>query len=302
MRGANLALLVALGALWGVAFLFITTGLPSFSPILFAAYRFDIAGLCVLAVALWRRSPLWPTTRAQWAAILIAAVLNVGMYHALLFWGQRETTPAIAAVIVGLNPLLTTLASRAFLSDERVGPAGVLGLFLGLAGVVILATFKGGNLLDARGVGELAAVGAIASWALGSTLARKTRHAMDVFAFTAWQMLVGALFLHVGAVVFEGGGWAVWDGAGIVSLLYLAVISSSVGFVLYFTLLERLGPIRASLVSHVAPVFASLATFVAVAWGYLEAEPFEWRALAAFLLIAAGFMLVARPAPQAKQA
>lgn len=295
LSGGNLALLLLLGALWGVAFLFITLGLDAFSPMLFAALRFDIAGVAILGVAAWRRADLRPRTRAQWTAIVVAAALNVCAYHALLFWGQGYTTPAIAAVIVGLNPVLTTVFSRALLSDERVGPAGVMGLALGLGGIVILATFKEGDLLDARGVGELAAVAAVASWSVGSILVRRTKHAMDVFAFTAWQMLVGAVFLHVAAFALEGTGRAVWTAEGTLSLLYLAIVSSAVGFIIYFTLLERVGPIRSNLVSHIAPVFAALASFVAVEYGYLDGQAFEPRAIFAFLLIAAGFALVARP-------
>lgn len=289
LSGKNLLLLLFLGAVWGTAFMFITLGLPSFSPVLFAALRFDLAGLVVLAIALWRKADLRPRTRAQWTAIGIAAVLNVGMYHALLFWGQRFTSPAIAAVIVGLNPLITTVASTAFLSDERVGWHGLVGLALGFGGIVLLASLKPGSLLDAQGIAELMVVGAIASWSLGSVLVRRTRHGMDVFAFTAWQMLVGAALLHAAAPIADRPMFAIWNADGIVSLLYLALASSSLGFIVYFTLLERVGPIRTNLVSHVAPVFAAVASFLVLG------APFEPRAILAFACIAGGFMLVARP-------
>lgn len=291
LAGSNLLLLLFLGALWGTAFMFITMGLPHFSPLLFAALRFDIAGALVLLVAFARKSPLWPRTRAQWTAISIAAVLNVGTYHALLFWGQNFTTPAIAAVIVGLNPILTTVLSRMLLSDERVGWHGAVGLGLGMAGILILATFKQGNLLDLQGVAELAIVGAVAAWGLGSILVRRTKHGMDTFSFTAWQMLAGAALLHVSAFALEGGGRAAWNAPSLASLLYLAVVSSALGFVIYFTLLERIGPIRSNLVSHVAPIFAAATSFLFLG------VPFEARAVLAFLFIAGGFGLVARPAP-----
>jgi drug/metabolite transporter (DMT)-like permease len=203
LRGRNLGLLLFLGAIWGTAFMFISLGLPSFSPVLFAAFRFDIAGLVLLLIALWRKAPMKPATRAQWTAILVAAVLNVTLYHALLFWGQRFTTPAVAAVIVGLNPILTTVMSTWLLSDERVGWHGLVGLGLGLTGIVLLASLKEGSLLDARGIGELMCLVAVAAWGLGGILVRRTRHGMDTFAFTTWQMLVGAAILHVGALLFD---------------------------------------------------------------------------------------------------
>ncbi|MFA5860087.1 MAG: DMT family transporter [Candidatus Thermoplasmatota archaeon] len=293
LAGTNLALLVFLGAIWGTAFPFITIGLRSMTPVLFAALRFDIAGLAILSIALFRRADMWPRERKQWAAILIAAVLNVGCYHAFLFWGQQFTSEVIASVIVGLNPILTTVISRWLLTDERVGWGGVVGLGLGFLGIIALAVFKGGDsLFDARGLGELAVVAAILSWATGSILVRKTKHGMDVFAFTAWQMLVGAVLLHGSALTLEHGGHVAWTAAGIVALLYLALVSSALGFIVYFTIMERVGPIRANLVSHIAPIFAAIVGTLVLH------EGIEPRALLAFALIVSGFGLVARPAPQ----
>src|SRR6266850_4363261 len=119
---ANLALLVALSVIWGTAFLFITLGLRDFSPLLYAALRFDIAGpvLLVVAFAVTRKDVI-PRGRAQWSAVLTASVLNILGYHALTYWGQLHTYEAIAAVIVGLNPVFATVFSRALLKDERIG-------------------------------------------------------------------------------------------------------------------------------------------------------------------------------------
>jgi drug/metabolite transporter (DMT)-like permease len=299
LAGTNLLLLVFLGAIWGTAFMFITMGLGTgaaprpfyHAPVLFAAFRFDIAGLAVLGIALWRRADLRPKGTKQWVAIGIASVLNVGAYHAFLFWGQRFTSEAVASVLVGLNPLITTLLSRWLLSDERVGWGGLVGLALAFAGVASLALLKGGSLLDAQGVGELAVIGAVASWSLGSILVRRQKHGMDVFAFTAWQMLVGAVLLHLSSLGLEGTPRIAWDGEALLALLYLALVSSAFGFVVYFTVMERVGPIRSNLVSNIAPIFAALAGFVVLH------DRVELRAFVAFALIVSGFFLVARPAP-----
>ncbi|MGQ0536840.1 MAG: DMT family transporter [Methanobacteriota archaeon] len=284
----DLGLLSGLGVLWGSAFLFITVGLEHFSPILLAALRFDLVALAMFVVALVRRAPLVPHAKQEWIAILIAAVLNVTAYHALLFWGQQYTTAGIAAIIVGLNPTVTTVFSRVLLRDDRVGWGGVLGLALGLSGIVVLAAGKPGPLFDARGVGELAVVGAILSWSLGSVLVKRSGHRMHVATFIAWHSAAGAVLLHAAAFAFEGGGHGDTSREGLTALLYLALASSGLGFVVYFTLLSRVGPIRTNLVSHVAAVVA------AVAGAIFLGDPIEVRAFAAFALIAGGFALVAR--------
>ncbi|HWG91345.1 MAG TPA: EamA family transporter [Candidatus Thermoplasmatota archaeon] len=300
LRPRDLSLLLLLGAIWGTAFVFITVGLQSFSPILLAALRFDIVALVLFGIAAARRKgPLLPQNARQWTAIAIAGVFNIAAYHAFLFWGQLSTSAAIAAVIVGLNPVLTTVASRWFLEDERVGTAGLVGLALGFGGVVLLASMKPGSLLDAQGIGELLCLGAIGAWALGSVLVKRTKHGMDVFTFIAWHCLAGSVVLHAASFLFEDGGRATFDLWGVTSLLYLALISSAIGFVIYYTLFERIGPIRVNLVSHVAALSATLSAPLLVLIPGLEWVPasFELRAILAFILIASGFALVARPAP-----
>src|SRR3989475_907526 len=289
VAGADLALLLFLGILWGTAFVFITIGLKSFSPILLVALRFDITSLVMFGVAaLRRKGSLRPKGRLQWTAIGIAAVFNVTGYHALLFLGQEHTAAGLAAIIVGMNPVLTTVFSRALLKDERVGASGVAGLGLGLAGIVLIVALNPGGL-DVSGISEILIASAIISWSLGSVLVRRTRHGMDVFAFVAWQSLAGAGILHALSLLLEGGGRAVFDSGGIASLLYLALVSSALGFAIYFTLLGRIGPIRLNFVSVIAAAVAAVGGLLALQ------EPVELRAIGAFVLIAAGLVLVTRP-------
>ncbi len=289
VAGADVATLLFLGVLWGTAFVFITVGLKSFSPLLLVALRFDITGLLMLGIAgVRRKGSLRPRGRAQWTAIGIAAVLNVTGYHALLFIGQEHTAAGLAAIIVAMNPVLTTVFSRGLLKDERVGITGAIGLALGLAGIVLIVALSPGGIA-VSGVPELLIAGAIVSWSLGSVLVKRTHHGMDVFAFVAWQSLAGAGILHALSLLIEGGGRAVFDFWGVVSLLYLAVASSALGFAIYFTLLGRIGPIRLNFVSPIAAAVAAVGGLLALG------QPVEVRAIGAFVLIAAGLVLVTRP-------
>src|SRR2546428_2027123 len=286
----DIAILLFLGVLWGTAFVFITVGLQSFSPLLLVALRFDITGLVMLGIAAVRRKgSLRPKGRAQWTAIAVAAVFNVTGYHALLFIGQENTAAGLSAIIVAMNPVLTTVFSRALLKDERVGASGVLGLALGMAGIVLIVALNPGGV-DVRLASELLIAGAIVSWSLGSVLVRRTRHGMDVFAFVAWQSLAGAAILHTLSLIVEGrnlkAGFDFW---GVVSLLYLAVASSALGVAIYFTLLGRIRPIRLNFVSPIAAAVAAVGGLLALSQGV------ELRAIGAFALIAAGLFRVTLP-------
>lgn len=287
-RTRDAGLMGALALMWGLGFVFIKQGLASFSPMAQGAARYYIAGVLLLGVAAARRKPLLPKDARSWTTVWVAAVLNTFAYTALVNWGEQFTTAGVTAVIVGLNPVVTTVVARAVLPQDRVGWAGALGLASGLVGITVLMGLKPGALLDARGLGELAVVAAIASWATGSVLTRRLGHSMDLFAYVGWNILLGGVLCHLGALLFEGGGTWTWDRDGIVSIVYLAVFSSAAGFATYYALLHRVGPIRTNLVSHLAPIVTNLAGV------FYLGEEFEPRSLLAFALIVAGFGLVAR--------
>ncbi len=131
MKPRDLVLLLSLGAVWGVSFVFITIALRYVSPVLLAAIRFDLVALLMLAWALFKSEPLLPRGRREWTAVTAAGVLSIAGYHAFLFWGQARTTEGIAAIIIGLNPILSTVVAKAILPSERVSATNLLGLALG---------------------------------------------------------------------------------------------------------------------------------------------------------------------------
>ncbi len=298
MRYRNLLLFVTLAAVWGSAFMAIKAGVgevgaPAYffdAPVLFAALRFDIAGVLMLGYALWTRGPWRPRGRLQWIAIGIGAVFIITGYHALLFVGERGTTSAAAAVIVSLSPVLTTAFARAFLPSERLTVVGLLGMVLGLLGVAVLSRPDPANLVGSRF--EALVFGAALCFAFGSVLTRRIDTGLPIEAFEAWSMIAGAIIMHGLSL---GLGESV---AGLpplretVALLYLAVVSSALGFLIYFDLLERLGAIEINLVSYVAPIFAAVAGFVFLG------EGIDAPTVGGFLIILAGFALIKRRAIQ----
>jgi probable blue pigment (indigoidine) exporter len=291
----DVGLVVLLGTLWGVSFTAIDAGLADVAPVFFAAVRYDLAALLMLAVAFaGARRDFLPHSVRQWGIIGVSAVLNVAGYHAFLYWGQQTASPGIAAVIVGLNPIMAMVVARALLPGERVGAGGFLGLVLGLSGLAVLIGLRPDDFRAAQGLGELLVFGAVLCWAFGAVLVKRSGHGMRVVPFTALQMALGAIVLHLVSLVIEGPHpRAEWSRASIVSLLYLTVVASGFGFFLYFTLLERIGPVRSSLVSYVAPAAAALSALLVLH------EPLEFRMVVAFVLILAGFRLVVRGAARA---
>jgi drug/metabolite transporter (DMT)-like permease len=286
-RYRTAGLFLGLGVVWGTAFVAIKAGLAYFPPVLFAALRYDVAGLLMLGYAAVVLEDPVPRGR-QWLLVVVGSVLMIAAYHAFLFVGEQGTTSGAAAVIVSLMPVLTAGFARLFLPEERLAPAGVAGLLLGLVGVVIVAR-PDGAVLSGSALSELLVFAATLSFALGSVLSRWIDAELPPEGMEAWSMVGGALLMHVvSAAIGESPAAVVVTAEAVLALAYLAVVASAVGFLFYFELLDRLGPTEINLVSYVVPVFAAL-----VGWLYLG-ERVDAATAVGFLAILAGFALLKR--------
>ncbi|WP_323190580.1 EamA family transporter [Halostella sp. PRR32] len=291
-RYRNVLLFVVLAAVWGTAFMAIKAGLAYFPPVLFAAIRYDIAGVLMLGYAAYVVDDPFPRGRGQWALVAVGASLMIAAYHALLFIGELNTTSAAAAVVVSLSPVLTAGFARMLLPSERMTTAGIAGLVLGLLGVAILAQPDPSNLLAEDVVAKLLIFGAAAAFALGSVLTRRIEAELPIETLEAWSMVFGALLMHVLSAALPNESFAAitWTVEAVAAVVYLSVVASALGFLVYFDLLERLGPIEINLVSYVAPIFAAVS-----GWLFLG-EIIGVPTVVGFLVIFAGFVLIKRRA------
>ncbi|MFP4530058.1 MAG: DMT family transporter [Halodesulfurarchaeum sp.] len=282
-----------LSAIWGTAFMAIKAGLESFAeaPVLFAAFRYDLAGLLMLGYAILTVERWRPDTRNEWLLTLVGGAFMIAGYHAFLFVGELSTTSAVAAVIVSLSPILTTGFARIMLPGRTLSPLGIVGLGLGLLGVVVIAQPDFGSLVETATFGEVLVFMAAVSFALGSVLATTFEASLPIETMEAWSMVIGAAMLHViSAGLGESVGSVAWSLEGLVALAYLSIVASAVGFLIYFDLLDRLGPVEINLVSYAAPIWAALTGWIVLG------ESVSAATGAGFLVIIFGFWLIKREA------
>ena len=291
MRYRNLLAFLALAFVWGTAFMAIKAGLSYFPPVLFAAVRFDLAAVIMLGYAVYATDRWRPRGRDEWLLVAVGGVFIIAGYHALLFIGEQNTTSATAAVIVSLSPVLTPALARAFLPNERLSRVGVAGILLGLVGVAVLTRPTPENLLGGDLLPKAFVFAAAVSFALGSVTSERISAALPAPTMEAWSMALGAIVLHAASVLSSESLAGVEVAIpGLAALGYLSVASSAVGFLIYFDLLSRLGPVEINLVSYVAPVFAALSGAL------LLGEVIDAVTVVGFVIIFSGFVLLKRRA------
>ncbi|EMA65101.1 DMT family transporter [Halorubrum kocurii] len=290
-RYRDVALFFALALLWGASFVAIEVGLDYYPPVLYAAYRFDLAALVLVTYVLVTEAAPLPRTRGDAAAIGFSGGLSVAVNNSLLFVGQQYTTSGIASITYSLVPIATAAVAAAWIGDSDLDARGGLGVVLAFVGVGLVAQPDPANLAGGVTVGVgLISVGVIAV-AVGSVGLRTVETSFSSVALTGWAMLFGALLIH-GFSLGLGEPQRLPSTAlpAIGSLLFLGVLASAVAYVIYFTLLDRLGPFEINLVSYVVPVVATVTGAV------LLAEPVTALTVAGFAVIVVGFGLLKRRA------
>jgi drug/metabolite transporter (DMT)-like permease len=287
-RTSTVGLFLLLGVLWGASFVSIEVGLAFFPPVLFAALRFYVAGVAILAYAAVT-TPRWrPRRRPEWLVVAIVGGFMIAGHHALLYVGVPYITGAIAAVVVSFSPVLTAVFA-AVLLDNRLTPVGLVGFGFGLAGIVLISRPDPSNLLTASAIGVGIVFLAVIMWALGAVLTRPYRTDLPVQTLQAWAMLAGAPALHAVALARGESLAAVeWTGAAVWSLGYLGLGAGALAFLIYFELLDRVGPAEINLIGYLEPVAATGVSFLVL--GRLIDAP----TAAGFCAIFLGFVLIKR--------
>jgi drug/metabolite transporter (DMT)-like permease len=232
------------------------------------------------AFILWRARGLPGLTRWDALRVVVAGVVIVLGYHLSLNLGTQYTTSGVAALVVALAPGMTlVLAVAAGL--ERFSGRRLLGLSIALAGVtVVVALGTGEDLSFQSAKGPLIVVGAPLSFALYNVIMKPLFARHDLLALTAASSLVGTIGLVplVRASTLDAAtGLSPEDGA---LILYLGLLATLLGYILWNVGLRGLGPTRA-----VAYTYAISPLAVLIGAAVLDEPVTVWLAIGAALVV-----------------
>jgi drug/metabolite transporter (DMT)-like permease len=260
-RPAAWKFLLAFGIIyfvWGSTYLAIRVGVREIPPFLMAGLRFTVAGLAMWA---WIRATGTPSpTLREWRDATILGTLMFLIDYACLFWAEQRVPSGIAAVILAMIPVCITLLEITFLRTQRLTLRLAIGLAIGIAGVIVLSNpwaSLGEVPLNRRGL--IALLVSCCGWSVGTIVTGKLTLPASKPMSAAAQMLSGGVQLLVlAAVAGEFTKFRAQDisSAAWLSLIYLIIAGSIIGYTAYVWLLHYESPTRVGTYAYVNPVVA----------------------------------------------
>src|ERR671912_2469220 len=289
MRPRDFAGLILLGALWGGSFLFIRVAVPALGPFLLVELRVGLAAAALFLYAMAAGS--MPKIRSRWRSFLVLGFFNSAVPFSLISAAEIHLTASLAAILNSTTVMFTAMVAAVWMGDALTARK-VVGIGLGIVGVTVLV---GWDPLPLSGVVLLSVAAmliASLSYALGATYAKRSFSGIPPLGMAVGQLTAATALLLPLSVV--GLPEEAPSSSVALCVLGLALLSTAVAYLIYFRLIQNVGPTSTVTVTLLVPVFGLLFGIL------LLDEPFGVGTLAGLGTILLSVVLITGIAPQKK--
>ena len=289
-------MLIALSVLWGGSFFFNGVAVRELPTLTIVVCRVGFAALALLA-AMRVMGLSMPRSIQVWTAFFIMVLINNVIPFCLIVWGQSHIASGVASILNAMTPLFTVLVAHRLTDDEKITGPRILGVLAGLIGIAVMIGADAMQTIGLDVLAQLAILGAALSYAFAGVFGRRFR-AMGITPMAAATGQVTAssiLLLPVMLLVDQPWTLAMPSLSVIAALLGLALISTAIGYLLYFRILASAGATNLLLATFLIPVSAIVLGILFLG------EVLEPKHLAGMALIGTGLAAIdGRPAKALK--
>lgn len=276
---------IAICIIWGTTYLFIRIGVETFPPMLFAGFRWIIAGSIFIVILKLYGKQL--PKKEDLIHIAIVGIALLGFGNGLVVVGEQYIESGLAALLITTVPFWMVGVESFLPKGPKLNWMVISGLIIGSLGVGLIF---GGDLkyiFETKYlIGVLSILGAVLSWSLGSVYSKYKKVSVHPLMSASVQMLiVGTLQIILGTVLGEFNGLHLTQ-SGLISLAYLIVLGSIFGYGSYIYAIEHLPLSLVSTYAYVNPIIALI-----LGWIFLD-EQLSIFILLASIVIIAGVVLV----------
>jgi len=243
-------LVVLLAFAWGLNWVAAAIALRELSP-----WSLRVAGSSIGAATLFAAAVLsghnLKVPRGEYIHIVIAGLFNVAGFQILSSFAQLSGATTRAIIITYSMPIWTTMLSWLVLG-EKLNAIRWFAFGLCVVGVTVLLW-----PLFAHGFPPFVfySLGCAMSWTFATVYIKWAKVTVEPLTNAAWQLLFGLVFITAGSILFEGHPhlWPMTNET-ILSVLFVGLFGVGLAHFLWWSIVDRLPAVTASLGSLLVPV------------------------------------------------
>ena len=252
MNFNNWILLIVLSLVWGGSFYFIEKALVYFTFEQVVFFRVFFAAIFILIILFIKKIKIIFDLKL-WAMFFVMGALNNVIPFLGITYAQESITASLASLFNATTPIFTALLAHLLTKDEKISPFKAIGILVGFIGMIILLLPKGfGNFELAGAFAIIAAI----SYAFAGVFGKKLKDHNPIF--NVFGMLSASSVIMYCIFFPSINSLKIHSFYEFKDLILLAIVSTSIAYIIYFRLLFSVGAVKLLLVTYLIPISASI--------------------------------------------
>ncbi|KZL91815.1 DMT family transporter [Clostridium magnum] len=279
--------------LWGSAYPVIKLGYDifdiqsndSFLKLIFAGYRFLVAGIILMIIQKLMGKSIMPKSVSDFKSFVFLGIVYTLMQYVFLYIGMANTTGVKSSILGSLSSFINIVLVHFVYKDDKLSTKKIIGCAIGFLSIIVL-NFQGGGIGGSfKLMGDGFLIFSALMGSIGSIYNKNLVKTNDVFVTTAWQLIFGSLML-IAIGKSAGGTLHIASAESGILLLYMALLSS-VALVVWSTLYKYNKVGKITMYNFLTPIFGAILS------AFLLGETiFEVKNLVALVLACTGIWIV----------
>jgi drug/metabolite transporter (DMT)-like permease len=242
-----------LSVIWGLPYFFIKVAVQEVPPFVVAFFRVALATAVLFPLA-WRRGALISIWRYK-GAVIAFAMVEFAVPFATISVGERWISSSVTGILIAMVPLSIALIQRFFGISEPLGRWRIVGLALGFIGVAALVG-TGPITWPLGWAGVACMLVATVGYAIGPLIIQRHMSGLDSLGPLTASLGVATAVLAIPAALQMPDRWP--SANAILSIVMLGILCTAVAMLLLFYLVRDAGASRATVITYINPVVATL--------------------------------------------
>ena len=252
---------ILLGFFFGSSLVVSRFSVGQYAPTTYIGIRMIIASLMSLAVYALVTGRRVPLDRELWKRAGLLGVFGTAVPMTMVVTSLQYQSSGVASLLLATGPALTIVLAHFILPDELLNRRKIFGVGLALSGALLLALSGEDGLPDvsqADPTGYLLVIVGMIFSSIMIIYARKYLSGYDAFDVGSVRLFSTAIVMMPFSLLTVGFDVSAVDGAGVVALLYAAVVGTFLGFMLSFYNIKRFGATPTVMTTYVIPIVAGI--------------------------------------------